>query len=291
MFPILFRRIRKSLFVILPLALLAGYAVHDAYSHYDGVLTAGYAAIPGGCGAGAPGTCHGPEADATTLIHLYTPSTIIAGNTYTLTFSVANPNPQDVAAGFDIDVDTPASLGMIPGTNTVISNPDTLFGTGLWSISHSIPQQFNVNGANSDSAVWSFQYTARPTAGVDILYLAGNAVNGDSAIAGDSDRWNQSVAYITVQAASSVAQTSSASALQVYPNPASNELFINDGIPADEGSYTLTDAAGRVVLFGHHISLDGNHNIDVSTIGTGTYILSVQPRNGSSFSKSIVIQK
>ena len=285
MFPIFFRRFRKSLFVILPLALLAGYSVHDALSHYTGgVLVAGYA-LPGiGCGAGVG--CHDPFPDTTTVIHLSVPAQIIAGNTYTLQVSVSNPDPLDSSAGFDIDIDTPATFDTIPGMNTILTfSPFTQAGN-LWSISHSVPQQFK-----GDSAVWSFQYTARPTAGIDTLYLAGNAVDNDSATADSQDHWNQIVAYINVQAASSVAPAPSINSFQAYPNPATNAIFVNDGNPSDAGSYTLTDAAGRVVLNGNQIPLDGKHSIDVSRIAAGAYMLNVRSRNGQSFSRSIVIQR
>jgi hypothetical protein len=77
----------------------------------------------------------------------------------------------------------------------------------------------------------------------------------------------------------------------VYPNPASNELFINDGIPSDIGSYSLTDASGRVVINGGKITLDGRQSIDISTIAAGAYIISVQPRNAPAFTKRLIIQR
>jgi Secretion system C-terminal sorting domain len=283
-----FRQIRKGVLLFFVLTLLGGYCVHDALSHYTGgALVAGYAEL-GSCGGPS---CHGFSADPTTTIHLFTPAQIIAGQTYTLTLSVSNPNPEDVAAGFDVDINPPATLAAIPGTNTILTLPDSFAYPVVWSVSHSIPQSFNVNGANSDSAVWTFQYTARPTAGIDTIYLAGNAVNGDSANANDSDRWNAIVTYITVLPPQSiVTPASSGNLLQVYPNPASNEMFINDGNPNDAGSYTLTDAAGRVVLSGGQIPLDGRHSVDISRIAAGAYILNVQPRMGQAITRSIAIQ-
>jgi hypothetical protein len=287
-YSILFRRISKSLFVFITLALLGGYAVHDAVSRYNGgLLIAGYAEL-GGCGVGSQ--CHSAFADTTTVIHLYMPAKIFAGKTYQFTVSVSNTNPEDVAAGFDVDVDTPVVLDTIAGMNTIAISPDTSFSTE-WSITHSIPQWFYVNGANSDSAVWSFLYTAPSVPGTYPIYVAGNAVNGDSALANDSDRWNDITVNITVLAPDGVAPASPVSSVQVYPNPASNELFINDGIPSDVGSYALTDPAGRIVLSGRETPLDGNHSVDISSVSMGAYILSIETRDGHSFVRRIVVQR
>jgi hypothetical protein len=287
-----FRHIRKGVLLFFVLALVAGYSVHDAISHYNGILIAGYAEA-GGCNAGAgPGaTCHG-NSSTTTVLHLSTPSKIVAGQTYTLTLSVANPNPVDVAAGFDVDVDTPAMLNTISGTDSTVQvAPFPDLPPELYSITHLIPQWFNVNGPHSDSAVWSFQYTARPTAGIDTLYVAGNAVNGDSAEPNDSDFWDSVTVYLNVVSSDGVASSSPSGAIQVYPNPASNAMYINDDILSDEGSYTLTDPAGRVVLYGRAFPLDGRHSVDVSRIATGAYMLNVQPKMGKAFSRSVVIQR
>jgi Secretion system C-terminal sorting domain len=284
-FSIPFRTIRKSIVLLVTLVLIGGYAVHDALSHYTGANVFGTAEF-GGCGGS---DCHGPSPDTTTIIHLFTPAKIVAGQTYKLMISVSNPDPNDVAAGFDVDANSPIALDTVAGMHTFPTAPFGGFEPG--SITHNMPQLFKSNGANSDSAVWSFLYTASPTPGIDTLYLAGNAVNGDSANADTADHWNLMQAYITVVANDGVAPASSINSVQVYPNPASNELFINDGNPSDLGSYTLTDPAGRVVLSGRRIPLDGNHSIDISNIVAEAYILSVQPQMGPSFSRKIVIQR
>ena len=101
------------------------YAVNNALSHYRGLP---YVALPleeygveRGCDAGASlqDGCHGARTSSSTVIHIYTTSgPVYAGSTDTLRISVANPDPVDIAAGFDLDVDTPAMLDTIPGMNT-----------------------------------------------------------------------------------------------------------------------------------------------------------------------------
>jgi hypothetical protein len=294
MFPILFRRIRKSLFVVLPLALLAGYAVHDALSHYRGVA---YCAVPlqqdPGCNATATPTdaCHGAVPSPVTVIHVLMPDTIYAGNTYIVRISVANPDPIDVAAGFDVDIDSPAMLDTVAGMITFLSDSLPPF-LSWWDIHHTAPQSFTMNGPNSDSAVWSIQYTARPTPGFDTFYVDGNAVDGDSASPSIHDHWDSLTQIVTVLPAPSIVTPAlSSNVLQVYPNPASNEIFINDGIPTYVGTYTLTDASGRVVLYGRQFPLDGSRSIDISSIAAGAYFLNVQPRMGRTFTRSVAIHR
>ncbi len=294
MLPNLFRHIRKSLFVFLPLALLAGYEINDALSHWRGVA---YCAVPlqqtPGCNATATPSdgCHGPNPSSSTVIHLFLPDTIYAGNTYLLRISVSTRSPQDVAAGFDVDIDSPAMLDTVPGFHTLLSDSLPPF-LSYWDIHHTQPQSFTVNGTNSDSAIWSMLYTARPTAGFDTFYVDGNAVDGDSATADLADHWDSLTKIVTVLPAPSiVAPALSSNILLVYPNPASNEIFINDGILSDVGTYTLTDAAGRVVCYGRQIPLDGTRSLDISNIAAGAYVLSVQPRTGQTFSRSIAIDR
>jgi hypothetical protein len=289
MFPILFRRIRKSFFLFLPLALLAGYSVHDAFSHYTGADVPGDAEL-GSCALGNPLPCHAGPASSSTVIHLFTPSQILAGHTYIFRISVASLDTADHAAGFDVDVDTPVTLDTIPGVNTFSTAPFPGI-SDEWSITHSVPQLFSANGVNSDSAVWSFLYTAPDSPGVYPIYLAGNAVNGDSATADTEDHWNVAVQNITVLASDMVSPSSQSISVQVFPNPASNELFINDGSAAVDGAYTITDPAGRVMLYGRQLPLDGAHSIDISHLAAGAYLLSVQPRMGPSFSRCIVIRR
>ncbi len=291
MFPILFRQIRRSFAVVVALALLGGYAVQDVLSHWHGMPD--YALpIIGGCDAGAnlQDECH-HESSASTVIHVYIASAqVYAGSTDTLRISVANPYPLDIAAGFDIAVDTPAMLDTVPGMNTILTLPNPPYSLyPAWSVTHSQPQFFQ---PNTDSAIWTMLYTARPMPGIDTIYAAGNAVNGDSASADVQDHWDSITVYVTVLPAPSiVTPSSSGNLLQVYPNPAANVLFINDGIPADVGTYTVMDAAGRVVLRGRQIPLDGRQSIDISGIAAGAYIISIQPRMGQAITRKIAIQR
>jgi hypothetical protein len=116
MFSILFRGIRRSLFVFILLALLGGYAIDNALSHWHGMPDQAWL---GGCDGNPTlqDPCHGP-ASTSTKIHIFLPDTIYAGYTYTLRISVSNRSPLDSAGGFDLDVDTPAMLDTVPNMDT-----------------------------------------------------------------------------------------------------------------------------------------------------------------------------
>jgi len=77
------------------------------------------------------------------------------------------------------------------------------------------------------SREWRFDWTAPTTAvGKIILYVAGVAANGDADATGDRV-YTQSVELLP--AATSVAELSLQLRSRVYPNPASNQLFIRVG--------------------------------------------------------------
>jgi hypothetical protein len=224
------------------------------------------------------------------MIHIY-PTQVFAGSTDTMHISVTNGYPLDVAGAFDIDVDTPASLDTIPGNNTFLTAALGFGVFGTWSdITQTAPRSFSIDGG--DSAVWTFVYIAPSAPGIDTIYADGMAVIGDSANPSIHDYWNQLSQPITVLPAPSlVTPASFSNTVQIYPNPASNQVFINDGIPTDVGTYTFTDASGHVVLYGRQIPLDGSRSIDISTIASGAYFLNVQPRMGRALTRSIVIAK
>jgi len=75
--------------------------------------------------------------------------------------------------------------------------------------------------------------------------------------------------------------------LNVYPNPARNEIFVN--IPKAKGNLTITDLSGRAVL--NRNSLDaGTVSIDISGLSAGIYMITLT--NGNDCLKSrLVVQK
>ena len=71
--------------------------------------------------------------------------------------------------------------------------------------------------------------------------------------------------------------------LNIYPNPASDRLYINTGI--EYQSIEIMDMSGQAVLQSSRI---GNEGLDISDLSSGTYVLRIN--NGKLFySKAIVI--
>ena len=128
-----------------------------------------------------------------------------------------------------------------------------------------------------------FGYSIRETNDYGFI-VAGYAWsnNGDvSGVQGKSDFW-----IIKLSSESSPTSEVETQALQVYPNPAKNTLYLN--IPASSGaaetqtlSVQITDFLGRV-LSHQTISLD--QSIDLSALPNGLYLLSAITPDGVVFS-------
>ncbi len=72
--------------------------------------------------------------------------------------------------------------------------------------------------------------------------------------------------------------------VSVYPNPAQNKLFINTEHASDY-SFSIINATGNLVLENKKIS--GDFEIDISTLGSGVYILEANSEKGRAFVRFI----
>ena len=79
-------------------------------------------------------------------------------------------------------------------------------------------------------------------------------------------------------------------AISVYPNPASDLLYIKSDTDATINNIALFDISGRQVLNAQFDDIPQNvHTIDVKNLNKGLYILTVSGANGS-YSKKITIE-
>lgn len=79
--------------------------------------------------------------------------------------------------------------------------------------------------------------------------------------------------------------------LNIYPNPTSNQLFIDLGITNvnSNNSISVVDMTGKEVIFENNVNLDGTYEINTSELSKGIYFLKVN--NGSSvITKKFVIE-
>ncbi len=268
-FSILFRRIRKGLVVFIPLALLAGYSVHKATGYVFGIT--GASTI--GCSSG--GGCHGSQS-STTVVKIYTAAPqIVAGQTYVFSLSVANPS--ELGAGCDISVDKGGKLAL-NGSNS-----------GLQSSSGELTHYPGARTFTGGSAVWTFQYTAPKTVGVAHIYAAGNAVNLDGR-ADAGDHWNTTVYPVTVVSAGVESSDKVESSISISPNPSRGRITISTPALSGPAAIEVSDAAGRTV-FSETVMMGTETPLDLSHLQNGSYFLQVRPREGQSFTRSIVIEK
>ena len=264
-----FRKIRKGLFIVLPLALIASYSVHEASGYVYGV-TGGSTS---GCSSG--GGCHGSKSSAT-VIKIYTAAPQIhAGQTYVFSISVANPSEQ--AAGCDISTSSGGKLAL----NGSSSNMQAYSG----ELTHTQANLFT-----GDSAVWTFKYTAPKTVGTAHIYAAGNAVN-DNGYADAGDHWNTIVYNVNVVSAAGVQPGDNvASDVSVYPNPSRGQITLGATGLSGDAIAQVSDATGRIVHT-ESVTLSNETPLDLSALTNGPYFLSVRTRDGQSFTRNIVINK
>ncbi len=264
---------RKAVWIIPGFLALAAYTVHHAEAQKAGIT--GRTTI--GCRGPA---CHSPQPSASTVVTFLPPTTpIIAGKTYTFQLSVKNPTTTQNSAGCDISTDS--------GTLAAIA------GSGLWlddqftgDLTHSSPKSFGT----TDSAVWSFKYTAPDHATTDTLRAAGNAANGD--LQNDGDMWNLTQYTVHVLAGNGAVAESAVAAplIQLYPNPSNGHITLAGSNFRGHAALKVTDAAGKWIS-SQNIDLDKDAQLDLSAFPNGSYFVRILDGVHSPSVRSIEIKK
>ena len=109
--------------------------------------------------------------------------------------------------------------------------------------------------------------------------VAGYAWSNDGDVSvnkGKNDFW-----VVKLSPLSSSTSNLSASALQIYPNPATSTITIKTPEEASTLSIQITDLLGQVL---HHQTLSTNQPINISALPTGLYLLSAATPTGTVFS-------
>lgn len=196
------------------------------------------------------GNCHGSINTATTVNLTGLPTAYVPGQSYALTFTVANAT--NVHAGCNIA----ASAGTFTaGTGTKLKSSQI--------VHNGVPAA--VSGVTTFTCSW----TAPATAGSVTFNAAGNAVNfngGDDS----GDQWNTT--SITINAApASVKDVQTISAI-CYPNPA-NDVVIVKGITAEAKAIVLHNVYGQAIVPSYTFENDVC-KIDCKNLTPGLYFLS-----------------
>ncbi len=266
----------KRSFIILPVLLLGLY--FSLSSNSSGPASAGNGIRNGGPGTnGNCSSCHGGGAGTTTMTIALKEKTGGAaangkykpGTVYTVTISGNNPNL--AFFGFQL---TAATAGHQQAGNfgNLGSNKHAVVIGGLQVVEHS------ENLAKTSGAYLAeFDWTA-PAAGTGTVTLYGiiNGVNDDNNTTGDKASAPVNLSLTETVPPTSVQDLSKGSDLKVYPNPASNLLYLSSD-KMNQGKYQVVvyDMAGRLVL-----QQGGQHNgskllmpVAVDRLPAGSYIL------------------
>lgn len=118
--------------------------------------------------------CHGSSPTTGVSVNFSGPDSVAMGQTVTFTISVSHG--PGITGGFNVAVNT-GDINIVAGDTTVRKQDGEL--------THTHPKLFA-----SDTARWSFTYTAPNSPTVDTLFATGNSTNNDNT--SDNDEWNWS---------------------------------------------------------------------------------------------------
>ncbi|MFC4688168.1 T9SS type A sorting domain-containing protein [Epilithonimonas pallida] len=165
--------------------------------------------------------------------------------------------------------------GKIPANKPVLINGNGTFTfTGSGSVS--TPKAIVSNQFNADySTVKAYTggYVLKTVGGVTGFYKISN---GSETVAAFSAYISEENAYsaslLPLEFETLAAQDISDSKLQLYPNPAKNEIFVN--WKSSDAAYSIFDAKGS--LISHQSKLVGGKNrIDISKFTSGVYFIEI----------------
>lgn len=231
-------------------------------------------------------TCHGNNANTATIVNieLLSGGTVVTtytpGVTYTVRLNAQNATNGRPKFGFQL---TAANTG---GTSVGTMSANGVQGVatraGNTLLEHTEPLAGTLSADNNYTYTRDFSWTA-PAAGTGTVkfYAVLNAVNGNgNSDDNGGDQWNKGQsASITEQQGSSLKEQNLLAALQVFPNPAGNELnvVLNTG---DYGAYELDvmDLSGRTLLSKVHMHSASGQAIksDISTLASGNYLVKIK---------------
>ncbi len=236
----------------------------------------GHVAVSG-CGGGS---CHGSSSAATVVgINLSKDGIPVTNGKYTpgakYKITLTGTNSSYSRWGFQVSA-TNSSNAM---AGVFSNNPDsTLISTtgGLKVVEHN-NAILRPNGMSV-----SFDWTA-PAAGTGNVKLSAavNAVNYNQNSAGDAFNTIQ----ITLSEASTSVANTSIIAASIYPNPASNTLQIQSPLTEQQYVIQIFDVRGQLLLQQNMSAHE--KQVNISTLGAGTYMLKVSAGNSTGISTFI----
>lgn len=231
-------------------------------------------------------TCHGNNANTATVITIEllsggTPvTTYTPGATYTVRLNGQNATNARPKFGFQLTAANTAGTSVGTMATNGVTGVATRANNTL--LEHTQPLEGTLSQDNNYTYVREFSWTA-PAAGAGTVkfYAVLNAVNGNSSPdANGVDQWNKGQsASITEATGTSIKQQSGITGLEVFPNPAGNELSLVLNT-SDYGAYevSIIDLSGRMLQSKVHMHSGSGQSFrsDISSLASGTYLLNVK---------------
>jgi len=210
-------------------------------------------------------------------------ATVEGDSTYKITVTVTAGSGSPSGYGFQfsaLEDSTDTSVGTFSNTATGVR---TFSLTNRQVVEHSV---------TSGSGVFTFNWTAPSSVpgGTVTLYAYGNAVNGNSAVSGDFAAGTNATLTLTpaVGTPTSVRQLAAQLSINLFPNPAINDLTVQlEAEEANTYQVQIVAANGQTVA---QQTLDvavgqNQSTIDVSDLAVGSYYVVLQDANGNNLSR------
>ncbi len=203
----------------------------------------------------------------------------IPGNTYTITGTVTSPGK--TRFGFEISPQNTA--GTLLGTLTATDTTTHLVGTGNKYITH---KQSGIDGTTG-SHTWSFDWTA-PAAGVGPVTFYGMfMITNNDGKADVGDVLQKSTLLIHEFGTTSIDEVKNiANYISIYPNPISDNFFINNSLNAmGSMAVNISDMNGQFVKKIPNVL--NRQSINIDDLAKGVYFLQIETPKGNIVKKIV----
>lgn len=251
------------------------------------VFTSEYSSPAHGYGSGAPAGATGSPSDGSNcsachsgtasndvgLITSNIPASgYVPGSTYTITATVNDASINK----FGFQISPQDASGNLKGTIVVTNGTATqLLGSGKY-ITHK-----SGGTAGTGTRSWSFNWIA-PAAGSGNVTFYGSFLlaNANSSTSGDQVKLSN-MTVIEDLTASIAVKTKNVDNWNVYPNPVSDRLYVNE-VNGDSKitSVSITDVTGKLIKTIHKYELLQTEWINISDLQSGMYVLNITSEKG-----------
>lgn len=198
----------------------------------------------------------------------------IPGQTYTISTTLTHAGAGRY--GFELTAENNAAMKV--GTFALTNTTETKLTNAGKAVTHAFAGTTGAGGAKT----WSFSWQA-PAAGTGnvTFFAAYNAANGNGTTSGDVIY--TSSLLVQEDIATGMPKISASTTFNVYPNPASDKLYVARSESMQGLTFRISDISGRIWVT--NALLGTKNEIEVRHLPKGIYFLTV----GDSESRRVVI--